>query len=192
MGNYFEMAKAVAGSIAARRAAAIGTQGKGVSDGGPTEQWLAQASASPKPNSTPAKVAEMATDPAPEAAAPSLKGQAVELWRDGRRFFLVADDADALEAMRRFGAHRGEVWTSGELELVASIPDQATRDEIEAFKRQMDGCLAPGMAGKCISSGERQAQMLNRLFKEQGVTGQPGNITAKTVKNGEAVKGNLK
>src|SRR5262249_23588045 len=29
----------------------------------------------------------------------SLKGRAVELWRDGSRFFLVADDEDALEAM---------------------------------------------------------------------------------------------
>jgi hypothetical protein len=28
--------------------------------------------------------------------------------------------------------------------------------------------------------------MLNRLFREQGVTGQPGRITAATVRHGEA------
>jgi hypothetical protein len=116
--------------------------------------------------------------------APSLKGQAVELWRDGRRFFLVADEPDAQEAMRRFGAHRGEVWTSGELELVASIPDQATRDEVESVKREMDGCLSPSAAGECVSAAEWQAQMLNQMFKEQGVTGQPGRITAATVRHG--------
>ena len=96
----------------------------------------------------------------------------MELWRDGRRFFLVADEQDAKEAMQRFGAHRGEVWTGAELELVASIPDQAMRDELESFKRQLGGCLSPGAAGKCISAAEWQAQMLNRLFKEQGVTGE--------------------
>jgi hypothetical protein len=73
----------------------------------------------------------------------SLKGRAVELWRDGNRFFLVADDADALEAMKRFGARRGEVWTRGEIELVTCFQDQAVRDEIEALKRQTDGSLSP-------------------------------------------------
>ena len=120
-----------------------------------------------------------------DTPAPSLKGQAVELWRDGKRFFLVSDEQDALEAMRRFGAHRGEVWTSGELELVASIPDQATRDEVESFKHQMDGCLSPGTAGKGVSAAEWQAQMLNQLFKEQGATREPGKITSATVRHGE-------
>jgi hypothetical protein len=117
-------------------------------------------------------------------ASLKLKGQAVELWRDGRRFFLLADDEDALEAMRRFGAHRGEVWTSGELELVASIPDQTTRDEVESFKRQMDGCLMPDAADEGVSPEEWQGQMLNHMFQEQGVTGQPGKITVRTVKHG--------
>ena len=48
---------------------------------------------------------------APEPSA--LKSQAVELWRDGKRFFVVTDESDAQEAMRRFGARRGEIWTSG-------------------------------------------------------------------------------
>jgi len=115
----------------------------------------------------------------------TLKGQAIELWRDGSRFFLVADEADAHETMRRLGARRGEVWTGAELELVASIKDQAARDQIEAFKRQMDGCLLPDAGGKGVSRQEWQAQMLNQLFKEQGVLGQPGKITAATVLHGE-------
>ena len=73
----------------------------------------------------------------------SLKGRAVELWRDGNRFFLVADDEDALEAIKRFGVRRGEVWTRGEPELVTRFQDQAIRDQIEALKRQTDGSLSP-------------------------------------------------
>jgi hypothetical protein len=78
----------------------------------------------------------------------SLKGRAVELWRDGNRFFLVADDEDAQEAMGRFGASRGEIWTRAELELVARFRDQAIRDEIETFKRKLDGALSRGSIGK--------------------------------------------
>jgi hypothetical protein len=33
---------------------------------------------------------------------------------------------------------------------------------------------------------EWQAQMLNRLFEEQGVLGQPGQVTAATVRHGRA------
>lgn len=77
-----------------------------------------------------------------------LKGQAVELWRDGRGFFLVADEVDAQEAMARFGAGRGQIWTSSEIELVASIPDQPARDELETFRRQLNGSLSPDAAGK--------------------------------------------
>jgi hypothetical protein len=132
------------------------------------------------------KPAEICPDSDLDTPAPSsLKGQAVELWRDGRRFFLVSDEQDAQKALRRFGAHRGEVWTSGELELVVSIPDQATRDEVESFKREMDGCFTPDAAGKYISAAEWQAQILNQFFKEQGVTGEPGRITAATVRHGE-------
>jgi hypothetical protein len=119
-----------------------------------------------------------------DTPAPSLKGSAVELWRDGRRFFLVSDEQDALEAMRRFGAGRGEIWTGAEIELVCAIPDQATRDEVESLKRQMDGSLAPDAAGEGVSAAEWQAQMLNELFREQGKAGVPGRITAKTVEHG--------
>ena len=36
-----------------------------------------------------------------------------------------------------------------------------------------------------ITWAEWKATMLNRLFQEQGVTGQPGRITAETVRHGE-------
>jgi hypothetical protein len=74
----------------------------------------------------------------------TLKGRAVELWcdRTGGRVFIVADEGDAEEAMRRFGVRRGEVWTPGEIELVSRIDDQAIRDEIAAFKRKLDTALS--------------------------------------------------
>jgi len=36
-----------------------------------------------------------------------------------------------------------------------------------------------------VSPEEWKAAALNRLFLEQGVTGQPGRITAETVRHGE-------
>jgi hypothetical protein len=77
----------------------------------------------------------------PDSTALPLKGHVVELWRDDYRFFLVADETDAREAIQRFGVSRGEIWTRGELELVARVQDQTLRNEIEKFKRQMHGCL---------------------------------------------------
>lgn len=71
--------------------------------------------------------------------ASDLKGQTVELWRAGERFFVVADDEDARLAMERLGARRGEVWTGAEMEQVARLEDQAARDLIERFKRELDG-----------------------------------------------------
>ena len=38
---------------------------------------------------------------------------------------------------------------------------------------------------------EWKAENLNRLFQEQGVTGQPGRITADTVRHGERNAGGL-
>ncbi len=73
--------------------------------------------------------------------APPLKGRAVELWcRDGR-IWLVADEADAQEVIRRFEGTRGECVTTGELELIGRIHDQASRDEVLAFKRELNGTV---------------------------------------------------
>ena len=107
----------------------------------------------------------------------------------GGRVFIVADQEDAQEAIRRFGTRRGEVWTPAEIELVGRIEDQSIRDEVANFKRQLDGCLSLGAAIEGISTEERKAAALNRLFQEQGKTGQPGRITAATVRHGERKAG---
>ena len=77
-----------------------------------------------------------------KASAFDLKGQAVELWRDGERFFLVTDDEDARIAADRLGARRGEVWTGAEVEQVARLEDQAARDLVQRFKRDFEGHVA--------------------------------------------------
>jgi hypothetical protein len=119
---------------------------------------------------------------APEPS--TLKGQAVELWRDGKRFFVVTDDVDAQEATRRFGARCGEIWTSGELELVARFDDQATRDAVEALKRELDGSLSQHDGSRGVSPEESKARQLNELFQEHGLTGQPGRIKPETITAG--------
>ncbi len=70
-----------------------------------------------------------------------LKGSAIELRHDGMgRLWIVADEADAAIVIRR-GAERGQVWTSAEIEIVARIEDQATRDEIARFKARFNGTV---------------------------------------------------
>ncbi|MEP7366880.1 MAG: hypothetical protein ABI972_26785 [Acidobacteriota bacterium] len=82
----------------------------------------------------------MTDDTASTSSGPaSLRGKAVELWRAGERFFLVADEADAAEVVEKNVGTRGEVWTEAEVELVARITDQAMRDEIERWKRSTSG-----------------------------------------------------
>jgi hypothetical protein len=127
-----------------------------------------------------------------EAVELPLKGHAIELWCDhaGGRVFIVADEADAREVIRRFGARRGEVWIPAEIELVGRIEDQAIRDEVADFKRQIDGRLSLGDggeadAGEAVPAAEQKASMLNELFRTRGVTGQPGRIAAATIRHGE-------
>ena len=67
------------------------------------------------------------------------KGRAVELWRAGDRFFLVADESDRAAVVAGGIGRPGEIWTAGEVELVAQVPDQGFRDEVERWKRAMDG-----------------------------------------------------
>lgn len=81
--------------------------------------------------------APLASDP--KAGAFTLKGQAAELWRAGERFFVVADEEDAMLATDRLKAKRGEEWTGAELEQVARLEDQAARDLVERFKREFNG-----------------------------------------------------
>ena len=74
------------------------------------------------------------------AALPSkFRGHTVELWRAEERFFFVVDEEDARLVMAQQGVGRGEVWTATEVELVVRIEDQPAREEIQRFKRELDG-----------------------------------------------------
>jgi len=74
-----------------------------------------------------------------ELEALRLKGHAVELWRTGERYFIVADEDDANLATSCLGENVGEVWTDREIEIVARIEDQALREEVQRFKRKLNG-----------------------------------------------------
>src|SRR5258708_8409129 len=76
----------------------------------------------------------------PEADKPLetvLRGQALELWSDalGERFWLVADEEDAL----LLGEPRGNVYTAAEMRLVVQIRDPAVVLEIHEWKRTFNG-----------------------------------------------------
>lgn len=68
-----------------------------------------------------------------------LKGNAIELWSDarGERFWLVADEADAV----MLGEPRGTVYTAAEARRVIQIGDPATVAEIHQWKRQFDATI---------------------------------------------------
>ena len=66
-----------------------------------------------------------------------LKGKAIELWSDGERFFLVADEEDAA----RLGESRGSVYTAAEARLITRITDAKVVREIHSYKRRFNGGL---------------------------------------------------
>jgi hypothetical protein len=70
--------------------------------------------------------------------------QAVELWRAGDRFFVVANEIDAATLVNKGIGTRGETWTPSELEMVARISDQGLRDEVERWKRVINGRITEG------------------------------------------------
>ena len=83
----------------------------------------------------------------PESAGPlesGLEDRAIELWstRAGR-LFLVADSEDAIWAMTRLRARRGEIYTSAEIRRIVSVRDPAVVSEIHEWKRRFD-CTIPG------------------------------------------------
>lgn len=71
-----------------------------------------------------------------------LKDHAVELWRKGDRYFVVADEEDADLTISRLNASATEVWTAQEIEIVAQIEDQGLRDEVQRFKRELSARVA--------------------------------------------------
>ena len=79
-----------------------------------------------------------------EPLARVLKGRAVELWSTAAgRLFLVADEADAHQAMEFLGARRGEIYTAGESQRIIAVDDPAAVAEIHDWKRQFDGTIQP-------------------------------------------------
>jgi hypothetical protein len=71
-----------------------------------------------------------------------LKDRAVELWSDSAgRLFLVADEAEARQAMKRFGAPRGEIYTAVEARRIIAVKDPAIVAEIHHWKRRFDGAV---------------------------------------------------
>jgi hypothetical protein len=68
--------------------------------------------------------------------------------------------------------------------FVGSIPEELTNIGLNAGSVE----LAVSDADRGIPWAEWKASALNKLFKEQGVTGQPGRITAVTIRHSESVR----
>ncbi len=83
-----------------------------------------------------------------------------------------------------------------ELDRAAGPPQSATEPD-QALIRADDGIVlrceeprAPKGDGG-MSWAEWKAAALNRLFQEQGTSGQPGRITAEAVRHGERSRGRM-
>jgi hypothetical protein len=78
--------------------------------------------------------------PEPEPSQTALKGRVIELWstRAGR-LLLVADETDAAQAVERFQARRGEIYTAAEVRRIVAVNDPAVVAEIHEWKRKFDG-----------------------------------------------------
>jgi hypothetical protein len=71
-----------------------------------------------------------------------------------------------------------------DLAPMASITESKQFEESAESPAPVDVCGAECLHG--ISWADWKAAMLNRLFQEKGSTGQPGRITAATVRDGES------
>ena len=77
-----------------------------------------------------------------------LKDRAIELWSDSAgRLFLVADEADARQAMERLGARRGEIYTAAEARRIVAVKDPEVVAEIHDWKQRFDGVVRGFRAG---------------------------------------------
>jgi hypothetical protein len=101
-------------------------------------------------------------------------------WREVLRG-AVAEVEYAKDAKARTQAD-----TDSLLHLLHTDFRGATKTEQPPSDEQASAVL-PDASG--IPWAEWKAAALNRLFREQGVTGQPGRITAETVRHGERHRG---
>jgi len=84
----------------------------------------------------------------PELLEAVLKGQAIELWSTAAgRLFLVADEADARQTMKRFGTRRGEIYTAAEARRIIAVKDPAVVAEIHDWKQRFEGVVQNFRAG---------------------------------------------
>ena len=71
-----------------------------------------------------------------------LTDRAIELWSTvAGRLFLVADEEDARQAIERFGARRGEIYTAAEARRIVAVNNPAVVAEIQEWKRRFDGVV---------------------------------------------------
>lgn len=90
------------------------------------------------PHLIPQPVIDKLTEPVEEA----LGGRTVELWSTAAgRLFLVADESDAVQAVERFGPHRGEIYTMAEARRIVAVKDPAVVAEIRDWKKRFDGVV---------------------------------------------------
>ncbi len=66
-----------------------------------------------------------------------LKGAAVDLWSDGERFWLVADEEDATRLCER----RGSVYTAAEARHLVTVADASIVREIHKWKRTTNAII---------------------------------------------------
>ena len=66
-----------------------------------------------------------------------VKGWAIELWTDGQRYWLVADDKDA----NRLNEPRGNLYAVSEIQLIARVTDAATVAEIRQWNRRFEAII---------------------------------------------------
>jgi hypothetical protein len=102
-----------------------------------------------------------------EAVLDQLKQARVRVWLDAAGKLRVNKDAPA-EWKHLVREHKQE--------LIDSLSEQSVRSP---------ATMQTGIPICTTSWAEWKAEALNRLFQEQGRTGQRGRITAKTVRQGE-------
>lgn len=112
---------------------------------------------------------------------------AVEALREARAagVGIVLDGADLLlrssepppaaviEALSRYKA-----------DIVALLQTAGLNEQLQGAAWHTSGTTALAEAAR-VSWAEWKAAMLNRLFQEQGIIGQPGRITSPTIRHGE-------